>query len=380
MDAIISEVNSLEEFHQLALNERLPFVTYKLPKEKDVITLVQTQSEPSTFSNLSELDGKSGFVFAPFNNSSNYPIWLIQPDLTLDGCSFTLTQSQLFRKSNLADSIQVKPQSPQYEVTHKEYINQVNVLKDDMTSGKLNKLVLSRISIEEFPENFCPTTFFLELKENYPNAFVFMLHIHKIGLWFGASPEPLLQIKNGWANTVSLAGTRVYNANNKFSDWGEKELEEQDIVTKYIESLLKSFGVENFTTEGPLSQQAGAIEHLLTRFDFDLGQLKGRIVDFLNSIHPTPSVCGIPKELALNAIKSVEKHNREYYTGFLGPFNVNSNYNLFVNLRSLKVEGNSLVYYIGAGITAGSNAQMEWEETNSKKDILKKIVEKLKTI
>jgi isochorismate synthase len=380
MDAIVSEVNSLEEFHQLALNERLPFVSYKLPNAKDITTLVQTNSEPIVISSIMDLDGKSGFVFAPFNLSSDYPIWLIRPDLIINGNCFKLSHNQLVKSDFLDTKDNASYSSPHYEATYQEFLNQIQEVHKEMATGTLNKLVLSRISIEKMPKEFNPSAFFYELKDSYPNAFVFMLHIAKIGLWFGASPEPLLQVNNGLVSTVSLAGTRVYNPKNTFSDWGEKELEEQDIVTKYIESNLKAFGVKHYNIEGPKSHSAGTIEHLLTKFSFDHNQLNGRIIEFLNAIHPTPSVCGLPKDIALKAIKSIEKHSREYYTGFLGPIDINSEYNLFVNLRSLKVEKDSLVYFIGAGITSSSDAEKEWEETNNKKSILKSIVEKLNTI
>jgi len=61
-----------------------------------------------------------------------------------------------------------------------------------------------------------------------------------------------------------------------------------------------------------------------------------------------------------------EKHDRAYYTGFLGPLNMDNKSHLFVNLRCLQLFNRKYVLYSGAGITASSVAEREWEETDNK--------------
>ena len=104
-------------------------------------------------------------------------------------------------------------------------------------------------------------------------------------------------------------------------------------------------------------------------------------------MHPTPAICGFPKEAAKQFIQENENYNREYYTGFLGEINFlettnrNSNKrnvennaytavkkvsNIFVNLRCMQIIDQIAIIYVGGGITKDSIPQAEWEETVNK--------------
>lgn len=69
-------------------------------------------------------------------------------------------------------------------------------------------------------------------------------------------------------------------------------------------------------------------------------------------------------------IKGTERYDRKYYTGFLGPCNMDSKTNLFVNLRCAEVFSDSVNLYIGGGITKDSKPEKEWEETELKSKTL----------
>ena len=89
--------------------------------------------------------------------------------------------------------------------------------------------------------------------------------------------------------------------------------------------------------------------------------------EIIATLHPTPAVCGYPREKAKAFILKNEKFDRTYYTGFFGELNVDSQTALYVNLRCLERDtSESLKLYIGGGITAKSKAEHEWEETVSK--------------
>ena len=107
--------------------------------------------------------------------------------------------------------------------------------------------------------------------------------------------------------------------------------------------------------------------------DFGLAQL-------LNKLHPTPAVCGLPKETAKNFILEHEGYDRSFYTGFLGEINLNSggeksaNTHLFVNLRCMELFEDKAVLFVGGGITNDSNNEKEWEETVAKSSTMKAIL------
>ena len=227
--------------------------------------------------------------------------------------------------------------------------------------------MLSKVRVEKLSDNFQPEAFFLQLCQKYPHAFVYIMQLPEVGSWVGATPEPLLTIENEYISTVSLAGTQLATeADIKSYRWNNKEIEEQGIVTNYVEQTLRSLQITNVTKNGPENYRAANLIHLKTAFEFSASELKNRLSMLLKALHPTPSVGGLPKTEAREFILTNEKHDRSYYTGFLGPVNINKKSNIFVNLRCLQLFDKQFVLYSGAGITPSSIAENEWTETDNK--------------
>ena len=76
-------------------------------------------------------------------------------------------------------------------------------------------------------------------------------------------------------------------------------------------------------------------------------------------------------------IKKLEKHERRFYAGFSGPWNLGDKSHLFVNLRCAEMGDSGINVYVGGGITVDSNPEAEWEETVRKSQTLLHVVEKL---
>ena len=104
-------------------------------------------------------------------------------------------------------------------------------------------------------------------------------------------------------------------------------------------------------------------------------------------MHPTPAVCGFPKQVAKDFILENENYDRAFYTGFLGELNlkqsktrntnrrnvennayavVKTQSNFYVNLRCMQLQEAKALIYVGGGITKDSNPEKEWEETVNK--------------
>ena len=96
--------------------------------------------------------------------------------------------------------------------------------------------------------------------------------------------------------------------------------------------------------------------------------------NLLNTLHPTPAVCGLPKEAAKSFILRNENYDRTFYTGFLGEININLVTDLFVNLRCVEIEEGFAKVYVGGGITEESIPEKEWLETHFKTTTIKSIL------
>lgn len=362
-----SSYQSLSNLQRVCLKQNIPFASYRLPLQTEIITLVQHHSMPERLDSLQDIDQKVGFVVSPFNETNNHETYLLNPDCVFFSDEIEDIYIQKLAANNRYLSIEKQTGNNIATTPSTDFIDQVNEAVKAMNEGKFHKVVLSKIRLEKLPEDFQPDTFFLKLCEKYPHAFVYMIQLPNVGCWMGATPEPLLTIENESVKTVSLAGTQVAtNAEIDSYAWSQKEIEEQGIVTGFVEQTLRSLHIENYTKIGPMNYQAANLIHLKTAFEFAQTDLKNRLGDFLRALHPTPSVGGLPKAEAQGFILTHEKHDRSYYTGFLGPINIEDKSHVFVNLRCLQLFDSQFVLYSGAGITASSMAEKEWEETDNK--------------
>jgi len=357
----------LRKLQTVCLKQNIPFVSYRLPLQKGITTLVQHRSFPEKLDMKEHLEQKNGFMIVPFSETAQHGSFLLYPDDIFHSDNIDPDYLEHLSRNTHFLSTE-KPTDEKISTTPSvEFIRQVEEAKQAMMQDKFHKVVLSKIRIENLPQDFQASTFFLQLCDKYPHAFVYIVQLPEVGCWIGATPEPLAVIEEGRVRTVSLAGTQLSTGEKIDSySWSGKETEEQGIVTAYVEQSLQSLKIDNYSLDGPMNYQAANLIHLKTGFEFDQTELGNRLGVFLRTIHPTPSVGGLPKKAAFEFISAHEKHDRAYYTGFLGPLNIENESHLFVNLRCLQLFRKNFVLYSGAGITAASVAEREWEETDNK--------------
>lgn len=375
----IQDVKVSNKLLQVCLERRIPFVSFQMPGEQAATTLVQHSGVPRKLKSILDLNSAKGFVVAPFAVDQSFPAMLLEPDFIHHGKELVDEVIETLQASNKFLEV-TATSGPIHQASLSEFSAQVEAIKAKIKAGVISKAVLSRIKVEEGSANMNIVGLFNTFCQSYPGAFVYLLQMPGVGCWMGASPEPLVLIENNRGRTTSIAGTQVLG-DNLVSDieWKDKELNEQAIVTGYIEEVLNRFGVANFEKSGPASYQAANLVHLKTQFDFDSATINPVLGKFVDALQPTPSVCGLPKTEAKEVVLNVEKHNREYYTGFLGPVNIDSRTSLFVNLRCMKVVPEGFAFFVGAGITEGSVPGREWEETDHKMMTLLSVVNGVKT-
>lgn len=249
-----------------------------------------------------------------------------------------------------------------------EHTALIESIREAIQKGKLKKCVASRILVCEGRVNLSRT--FLNLCESYPDAFVFVFHTPESGTWMGASPELLLSAHESCVKSMSLAGTRQAGTDDV---WRDKDIREQEIVTEHIVKEFNSYGL-CARTDGPVTRQAGPVEHLMSEIHADL-PAGHDAVRLLKTLQPTPALCGEPLKDAMMHISEHEKFSRGYYGGFCGWFESSSDFDFYVNLRSFKILENSYNVFVGGGILEESDPDEEWAETEHKaKTVLSKIL------
>lgn len=358
---------------QFCIDRNLVFSAYRLPHSDTVRLLVQESPELNQVQIDNKLFENQGFIISPFSENENNCSYLIKPDL-----NYISTDYDNFNRLLELDSVPLmEPSFENGQVSKKEFINQVESIKKAISEKRFDKAVLSRIKIIDRNYRSKLTEVFQMLTHSYTNAFIYLFNL-KGQIWMGASPEPLLCSNKNDLETVSLAGTRKFNAENlNIHNWSKKELNEQELVTSFIDEILSKLNIKKYNKNGPYTKKAGNLIHLRTDFAIKQSRINGLLEQFLKELHPTSAVCGLPKKPAMSFLLNIEKHNRKYYSGFIGSINIDEKLKLFVNLRCMQVLCDKLVLYIGAGITSDSDAEDEWSETEIKADTLLSVIHKV---
>ena len=290
------------------------FAIWRIPSEDRLHFRMQSAGSPCLLYDIKDLNDRSGFVIAPFQVTAERPIVLIQPD----------------------------------------------------------KLVLSRSKTIRKDPSFSPGKAFFAAEERYIRSYVYLCHTPETGTWMGGTPEILLSGEKGDWQTVALAGTQSLRDGKLPKSWDHKNWREQQLVASYIRRQLSTLGITP-EEKGPYSARAGEVSHLKSDFFFSLPNPE-KLGDVLQLLHPTPAVCGLPKEEAYHFIIENEGYDRSYYSGFIGWLDPKGKTDLYVNLRCMNILPQTFTLYAGGGLLAASQLEDEWQETEDKLDTMRRIV------
>ena len=322
----------------LSLSSEDRFVVYRMPHATDVhIVRHYGQLLPLE----AEHFNREGFVVRPFDSGRRG--WFFRADVHHRNIEWTF---RAFR------------QSPQrVGISREQYLDHLRCLISNLQEGE--KVVLSRNALMRL-DTLSLEEIFSRLERAFPGAFVYAWHSPETGTWVGATPELLIKrTDEGWYETAALAGTRKLDARQQLS-WTPKEKEEQHIVTEYIAGVLQHYS-KRLEVEPVREMRIGRLKHLKSRIAFYSEQ---SLYEIAEALHPTPAVCGYPKDKALRLIGFLEVHDRKYYTGYAGITGVQGA--LYVVLRCMEYFDGAGVVYAGGGILSSSDPESEWEETEAK--------------
>jgi isochorismate synthase len=249
-----------------------------------------------------------------------------------------------------------------------DHHHSVKMAIQELQAGVAEKVVISKIKSVPFDliqKGSDIERIFAALSEKFPSAFTFFYSI-KNEVWIGATPEILLEKKEQQIKTVSLAGTRLASGANE--DWGQKERHEQQVVTDFIANTIKEINGKSLQVNGPFTVQAAHLEHLKSEISFE-SELD--ISSLVKAFHPTPAVCGLPREAGFQLINRLEKHDRGNYAGVVGWTSAQSAH-LFVQLRCARIDAaaNKAYIFSGGGIMKDSVPEKEWEEAENKANVM----------
>ena len=241
----------------------------------------------------------------------------------------------------------------------------------ELKKGTVNKMVLSRAY------SFNPDTVIIwsvllnELYKRFPDCYLFLIKKND-SIFFGSSPEMFLRVSNNIAEVESVAGSAPRGAKSE-SDvkleqllrTSKKNHQEHLIVSNFISEILISYSNNVRIIEEKQIRKLDNIQHLITKISAELISNE-KLFNLIDSLFPTPAVCGVPKEKAMRLIRKFETHDRGLYSGLVGIIDLEGNCEMAVSIRSALVRENKVTAFAGAGLVPNSDPEEEFNETTLK--------------
>ena len=251
--------------------------------------------------------------------------------------------------------------------TKTHYTKAFKIIKNAIANGSIEKAVLSRIKkIEVDTADLYDT--YITIKNKYVDAFTYLVHLPGVTTWIGASPELLLSQSGMKMHTTAVAGTQMAPADLAQVKWGTKEIHEHAVIEEFLADQLGEAEIKHVISQS-YTILAGPVAHIRSDIEMHVED-RAKTIDL---IHPGPALSGRPVKEAMKIIADVEADDRKYYCGYVGPLSNNS-CALYVNIRSMEVYENGYHLYVGGGITADSDLEAEWEETELKAETLGSLI------
>ena len=242
---------------------------------------------------------------------------------------------------------------------------------ENISSGKLDKVVLARAAVFSLARDYDPTELLHQLRRQAPQAFHFCFQLAPRQAFLGITPELLYRRSGSKIESEAIASTRPRGQTLEEDERlatelreSKKEQREHLMVLERMESLLQQFCWKterlSYLERLPLRH----VQHLQSKVQ---GVLREEIndSDLLPAFHPTPAVSGAPDKQARALIRKLEPFDRGWYAGPVGWIS-SSKAEFAVGIRSGLLCGRTLRIFTGAGIVEGSVPEEEWREIEDK--------------
>lgn len=253
------------------------------------------------------------------------------------------------------------------------YKQGVTDLLDMFANTELSKVVLSR-AIEVATDTDIQQQILLRnLLSINSKGYTFAASISDDHKLMGASPELLVAKKGSHLVSNPLAGSRPRaesDAQNQRSVDSllntKKDLHEHGLVVEEVERVMSKYCHNLYTPMVPSVIETKTMLHLSTLLEGQIDDPTTSVLRVAADLHPTPAVCGYPREEAYDAIRKLEQFDRGYFTGMVGWCDARGNGEWVVTIRCAEVQKRQMKVFAGAGIVGESHPQSELDETGAK--------------
>ena len=252
------------------------------------------------------------------------------------------------------------------------YQTAVAVAKEHIVAGDAFQVVLSQRFDVDLDAD--PFDVYRVLRQINPSPYMYFVRYPELTV-VGASPEPMVQLRDGRVVSRPIAGTRPRGVTEEEDRRLGAELREHpkelaehlmllDLARNDVGRVVR-FGTEQVDERMTLERYSHVM-HLTSQVSGVLAE--GRTpVDVLRATLPAGTVSGAPKVRAMEIIDDLEPTRRGPYAGIVGYLDFSGNIDTAITIRTLLVgaDGRASVQ-AGAGIVFDSDPAGEDAECHAK--------------
>ena len=255
-----------------------------------------------------------------------------------------------------------------YPLLNKQISAAIKLIND----GCIEKLVLGSKLIFQLKKKLNIIQILYKLRLSQANACRYLWKRNKENIIFGASPEKLFSFKEKVLQLEAIAGTEKIGFDMETLLRSDKNLREHNFVINYLIENLKFLNIRNYKKGEIKVKKFGNIAHLCTLISAEVNKICPFVL--LEKLHPSPAVCGFPKEKALDYLDSLENFDRGNYASPFGWVDVEGNADFRVALRGARILNGEIEFIAGSGLVKGSICEKEIDEIKLKLASLANII------
>jgi anthranilate synthase component 1 len=259
------------------------------------------------------------------------------------------------------------------EEQEQRFILGVKRIQHYLKSGDTFQVNLSRKWQADLADGADYQSIYSALRQRNPAPFAGLAH------WRGStvlssSPERLIRLENGWAETRPIAGTRPRSDHEsedrnllKGLTGNLKERAEHvmliDLERNDLGRVCEPGSIE--VSELMTTESYAHVHHIVSNIR---GKLRPNIgpAEAIRAVYPGGTISGCPKVRAMQIIAELEGEGRGPYTGAMGYISRCGRMDTNILIRTLVCENGQVSFRAGAGIVADSQPDAELAETRVK--------------
>jgi anthranilate synthase component 1 len=254
-----------------------------------------------------------------------------------------------------------------------KFLRAVRDAKRYITAGDIFQANLSREWSGFLAPGVRPSDLYRRLRQSNPAPFAGLAVFDEMGV-ISSSPERLLRVCDGYAETRPIAGTRPRDHNLQADEPRRTELLSHpkeraehimliDLERNDLGRICKPGSVK--VDEFMIVETYSHVHHIVSNVS---GQLRDGMSPgaMIRAVFPGGTITGCPKVRCMEIISELENRARGAYTGAMGYFNRDGSGDLNILIRTMTTVGRNLTFATGSGIVADSDPLQELEETRAK--------------